>query len=95
MAKGYWLVSIDIKDADAYGEYVKRVRPYLERCNAQFLTRGGTHEVREGNFRTRNVVIEFSTYQHALDCYNAEEYIEIKALRENASDGDLVIVEGL
>lgn len=95
MAKGYWIVSIDVTTPDGYGEYVKAVRPYLERCKAVFLTRGGTHEVREGNFRERNVVIEFATYQHALDCYKSEEYQAMISLRANASSADLVIVEGL
>jgi len=95
MAKGYWIVSNDVSDAQGYEEYVKLVRPYLERCNAKFLARGGQHEVREGSFRKRNVLIEFASYQHALDCYNADEYQAIIPLRSGASAGDLVIVEGL
>lgn len=95
MPKGYWIVSIDVTDAEGYGEYVKVVRPYLERCEATFLTRGGTHELREGKFRERNVVIEFSSYAHALECYNSKEYQEIIPLRYSASRADLVIVEGL
>lgn len=95
MAKGYWIVSIDVTNPGGYGEYVKLVRPYLARCEAAFLTRGGNHEVREGAFRERNVVIEFATYQHALDCYNGKEYQGMIALRTVASTADLVIVEGL
>lgn len=95
MAKGYWIVSVDVSDAQGYGEYVKLVRPYLEKCNAKFLTRGGPHEVREGNFRERNVLIEFASYQHALDCYNSDEYQAIIPLRSGASAADFVIVEGL
>ncbi len=95
MAKGYWIVSIDVTSPEGYGEYVKVVRPYLARCEAAFLTRGGTHELREGKFRERNIVIEFTSYQHALDCYNADEYQAMIALRSAASTADLVIVEGL
>ena len=29
MAKGYWIVSIEGHDVALYGEYVKRVRPFL------------------------------------------------------------------
>ena len=95
MAKGYWIVSIDVEDAEGYGEYVKLVRPYLERCNATFLTRGGVHEVKEGHFRSRNVVIEFANYETALKCYNSDEYQAMIALRTGASKADMVIVEGL
>lgn len=95
MTKGYWIVSIDVTDADKYGDYVREVRPFLERSNAIFLTRGGAHEVKEGAFRSRNVVIEFATYEHALERYNCAEYQQILQLRKHASTADLVIVEGL
>ena len=37
MAKGYWIVSIDVTSPDGYGEYVKVVRPYLARCEAAWM----------------------------------------------------------
>jgi uncharacterized protein (DUF1330 family) len=39
-------------------------------------------------------VLEFPSYQAALECYRSPEYARAKALRQNASDGDLVIIEG-
>ncbi len=95
MAKGYWIVSIDVTDADKYGDYVREVRPFLERCNAKFLVRGGTHEIKEGHFRTRNIVIEFASYQEALERYNCEEYQKIIPLRARASSADMIVAEGL
>lgn len=95
MAKGYWIVSLDVTDADAYGEYVKRVRPYLESVNGQFIIRGGEAKIVEGAGHTRNVVIAFASYQEALDAYNAPEYQEIIPYRSNASSGNFLIVEGL
>ncbi len=95
MAKGFWIVSIDVKDAEGYAEYVKLVRPYLERCNATFLTRGGALEVKEGHFRSRNIIIEFASYEYARECYNSDEYQAMIALRTGASTADFMIVEGL
>jgi len=62
--------------------------------NARFLVRGGEQEVPEGTARSRNVVIEFDSYQAALDCYHSSEYQSAKALRADAAESDLVIIQG-
>ena len=48
----------------------------------------------EGDSRSRNVVIEFPSYQAALDCWNSPEYRAAAALRAGASVMDLVIIPG-
>ncbi|EEY33514.1 LOW QUALITY PROTEIN: conserved hypothetical protein, partial [Brucella suis bv. 3 str. 686] len=45
--------------------------------------------------RARNVIIEFETMQHALDCYNSPEYQAAAAIRQTVADGEIVIVEGI
>ena len=65
-----------------------------EKFGARFLVRGGQFENPEGFSRSRNVVIEFPSYQAALECYNSEEYAAPMALRKAASDGDIIIIEG-
>jgi uncharacterized protein (DUF1330 family) len=40
------------------------------------------------------VVIEFPTYQAALDCWNSPEYKAALAIRVPISEGDVVIVGG-
>ena len=44
--------------------------------------------------RTRNAVIEFPTYQAALDCWKSPEYQEAIKLRQAVSTADLIIIEG-
>jgi uncharacterized protein (DUF1330 family) len=39
-------------------------------------------------------VIEFPSYDAALACYRSPAYQKAIGLRQNASDGDLVIIEG-
>jgi uncharacterized protein (DUF1330 family) len=39
-------------------------------------------------------VIEFPSYQAAVDCYRSPEYAKAKALRQGKSVVDLSIVEG-
>ncbi len=56
--------------------------------------RGGPFENPEGISRTRNVVIEFPSYQAAIDCWKSREYQDAIKLRASVSTIDLVIIEG-
>lgn len=94
MSKGYWIARIDVADMDAYKQYVAaNARPFAE-FGARFLVRSGRFEAPEGTHRSRNVVIEFPSYQAALDCYRSPAYQEAMRLRLPVSTGDLLIIEG-
>lgn len=94
MANGYWVARVDINDPEAYKLYVIANAPAFKKYGARFLVRSGQFETMEGSSRPRNVVIEFPSYQAALDCYKSPEYTVAAALRANASVGDLVVIEG-
>ena len=94
MKKGYWVAHIEVHNDDAYKKYVEANAEPFKKFGARFLVRGGQFETPEGNSRSRNVVLEFESYQQALDCYHSPEYAAAKALREGASEGDLMIIEG-
>ncbi|MCI2397903.1 DUF1330 domain-containing protein [Aliiroseovarius subalbicans] len=94
MTKGYWIGRVDVHDLDAYKKYVAANAVAFDKFGARFLIRGGQFENPEGTSRSRNVVIEFPSYQVALECYNSPEYQAAKALRDPVSEGDIVIVEG-
>lgn len=94
MTKGYWIGRVDVHDDDAYKAYVAANAEAFAKYGARFLIRGGAFELVEGAARARNVVIEFPSYQAALDCYHSPEYAAAKALREPASEGDILIIEG-
>jgi uncharacterized protein (DUF1330 family) len=94
MTKGYWIARVDVTDAEAYKQYVAANAEPLRAFGARFLVRSGRFESREGTARSRNVVIEFPTYQAALDCYASPEYQRALALRLPAAVADLIIVEG-
>lgn len=94
MTKGYWIGRVDVEDLETYKTYVAaNAAPFAE-YGARFLVRGGQFENPEGNARSRNVVIEFPSYEAALACYHSEGYQAAKALRDPVSTGDIVIVEG-
>lgn len=94
MPKGYWIVRVDITDPEKYKAYIAANAAPLKRHGGRFLVRAGKYETVEGTSRTRNAVIEFPSYQAALDCWKAPDYQEAIKLRQNVSTADLVIIEG-
>lgn len=94
MPKGYWIARVDVHDAEGYKAYPPALAEPVRRHGGQFLVRGGAFEAPEGTARGRNVVIEFPSYQHALDCYRSPEYQRAIALRAPHSTVDLIIIEG-
>jgi uncharacterized protein (DUF1330 family) len=94
MAKGYWIVRVDIKDPERYKDYIAANAGPFRKFGARFLARAGKYETVEGTSRSRNAVIEFPSYQAALDCWHSPEYQKAMAIRTPVSTADLVIIEG-
>ena len=95
MPKGYWIARVDVRDAEHYKDYVAAGKVAFDKYGAKFLARGGAHEVAEGPGRARNVVIEFESLKAAQDCYHSPEYQRAAAIRQQAGDGEIVLVEGV
>jgi uncharacterized protein (DUF1330 family) len=94
MAKGYWIVRVDIRDIEEYKKYIAANAGPFKKFGARFLVRGGQHKNPEGTSRARNAIIEFPSYQAAVDCWHSPEYQSALKIREAVSTADLVIVEG-
>lgn len=94
MAKGYWIARVDVDDPEAYKAYVAANAAPLKRYGARFLVRAGTFENPEGASRQRNVVVEFPSYQAALDCWHSADYQAAVELRLPVSTVDMVVIEG-
>lgn len=92
--KGYWVGSVEVRDLERYKDYVATATLAYQRFGAKFLVRGGDFIAAEGASRPRNVVVEFPSYQHAQDCYNSPEYVEARAIRQEVSEGQILIIEG-
>jgi uncharacterized protein (DUF1330 family) len=83
------------------------MKPYLERAWDTLIPYGGKAIVRTGNIDirenshglgwkpTRILIIEFPSMEAARSWYESPEYQEILPIRLNASQDNMVIVEGV
>ena len=94
MPKGYWIVRVDIADQEKYKAYIAANAGPFKKYGARFLVRAGRFESPEGTSRMRNAVIEFPTYETAIECWHSPEYQQALKLRQPVSTADLVIIEG-
>jgi uncharacterized protein (DUF1330 family) len=95
MPKGYWIAQVEVKNADGYkNDYVAALPAIMKKFGGRYVTRGGQIEVVEGKSKSRVVILEFPSYQAALDCYRSPEYAKVMAHRKTHADADLIVVEG-
>ncbi len=91
----YVIGEIDVTDAAAYDEYRKQVLATVQKHGGRFLARGGRAEALEGTAQPKRVVVlEFPSYERALEWYRSGEYAPLIKLRQRASRGRLLVVEG-
>ncbi|MBF9032440.1 DUF1330 domain-containing protein [Rhodobacterales bacterium HKCCE3408] len=95
MAKGYIIGHITVTDPEGYPEYVRRDTPILESHGARFIVRGGQSQTMEGAAQDRHVVIEFDSYEKALEAYNDPDYQEVADIRRRCAESTIIVVEGV
>lgn len=94
--KGYVLGFIDVEDPSSYAPYSANVPATIAAHGGKYLIRNGTKELREGTLPAeRLVVLEFPSVAQARTWYESPEYQALAAIRQGASKGSLVIVEGI
>ena len=92
----YIMGQIDITDVEVFKSYSEKVHPTVQKYGGRYLVRGGEVQKLEGKFSgSRLVVIEFESSEAATRWYTSEEYVPLIKLRQSASDGDLLLVDGV
>jgi len=92
----YWISRCIIYDPVSYKKYTDQVPAIIAKYGAKVLARGGKYQIMEGpeDFK-RFVVLEFPTFESAVNCFQSEEY---KAAASNRRNGggivENVIVDG-
>jgi uncharacterized protein (DUF1330 family) len=91
----YVVARVTVKDPAVYEAYRREVPATIARYGGRFLVRGGATEVKEGSWRDRTVILEFADLAAARGWYASPEYGAILPVRLAASEGDVIIVEGV
>ena len=94
MPKGYWVVTAEVSDPEAYKAYVAANAAAFRKYGGRFLARGGRMEVVEGEAPPRGVVVEFADFDAALACYRSPEYAAAMAHRAGRARLNIVVTEG-
>ena len=95
MTKGYWVVRGDVYDIEMYSNYIESASKIIANFNGKFLVRGGEQIQYEEQGYDRTVIVEFDSYQNAIDCYNSEEYQSALKHVENSANRIFTVVEGV
>jgi uncharacterized protein (DUF1330 family) len=92
----YVIFDVEIRNPERYQDFMRQVKPALEAAGARYLARGGAHQVWEGDWTPRRIVLlEFPSVAAWEGFYNGPTYQGLKAIRDECSSARLVSVEGL
>jgi uncharacterized protein (DUF1330 family) len=93
--KAYVIGEIEVTDQGSYDEYRKQVPAIVEKYGGRFIVRGGKVEPLEGGWSPKRIVaLEFPSLEQAQKFYRSSEYAPLIKLRQKASRGKLILVEG-
>jgi uncharacterized protein (DUF1330 family) len=91
----YVIAEIEVVDPAAYEDYRKQVLAVVTKFGGKFIVRGGKIEPKEGGWTPKRlVVVEFPSMAQAQKWYDSPEYAPLIKLRQKASKGKLILVEG-
>lgn len=91
----YIVAHVDVKDREAYAEYMRHTPRVIQRFGGRFVARGGEMVTLEGPEETlRIVLIEFPSLEDAKAFYNSDEYQRTKKLREGGGSAKFVAIDG-
>jgi len=92
----YLHADIDVTDPVAYEEYRRQAPAVIAAHGGRYLARGGATEVLEGEVHPgRQVILEFPDMASLKAFYHSPEYQRLVAIRQRASTGHLVAIEGV
>lgn len=92
----YVIANVRVTDPGRYEDYRRLVTGTVSKHGGRFLARGGRVEVLEGDWQPeRLVILEFPSMEQARAWWDSPDYAEARAIRQAASEGTLLILEGV
>ena len=95
MSKGYLVANIRVNDQEKFQAFSGMATPAIKKYGGKVLARGPGAERLEGDISGIVMMIEFESKEAANTFYHSEEYQAAKAVREDCSETDLMIIEGI
>ena len=91
----YLIGEIDVTDPAGYEDYRKQVLAVVTKYGGRFIVRGGKVDSKEGGWAPKRIVVlEFPSLEQAQKFYHSAEYAPLIKLRQKASKGKIILVEG-
>ena len=91
----YVIAEVQVTDPAAYEPYRPLAAASIARFGGRFVVRGGAADLLEGTPPPqRVVVIEFPDADTARRWYRSDEYQRALKIRQSASTGRVILVEG-
>ena len=95
MPKGYLVANIRIQDQDKFQKFSDMAGPAIKKYGGKVLARGPVADRLEGDVSGIVMIIEFESKKAANTFYHSTEYQAAKTIRDECSDTDLMIAEGV
>ena len=94
MAKGYLVANIRVTDQERFKQFSGMAGPIIQKFGGKVLARGPGADRHEGTLSGVVMMIEFDSKEIAENFYFSEDYQAAKAVRDECSETDLMIIEG-
>ena len=91
----YFVANYRITDPAGYEPYVPAVIPTLMAVGCEILAADSSSHTIEGAPGEVTVILRFVSREAGLAWYNSPEYLAIKHLRTDHSEGRAVLIDGL
>jgi uncharacterized protein (DUF1330 family) len=92
---GYILMHAEVTDPDEYEHFKAAAAKAIEDHGGRYLVRGGASTSLEGDFGSRVILVEFPSYQDALDFYQSEAYQAAREIRLRSAKASILVMDGL
>lgn len=92
----YFIISVSLepgKDRTDYDDYIKLVRPIVEKHGGRYVVRSEGIEYMGKDWRPDRFIMIWFPDRESIDrCFSSEEYRGIMSKRENTVDSQAIIV---
>lgn len=95
MPKGYLVAHIRAHDMEKMQAFRDLAIPAIAKFGGKVLVTNPAPEIKEGAESGTAVVIEFDDLDAARAFYHSDDYGAARAIREQAAETDLLLVEGM